>query len=140
MMQFRLMAAVALAAFAFVTAPQAEDSPAYPPLNGGKSVAKPASQYVFNDTGARGVNPKTGIKASNVWGDVKTGAHGTFFSFDPGFVSPVHTHTYDYYAVVITGVMENYLPGQTPVKLVLSPPFVNSPQLEIATSFAVRTA
>jgi hypothetical protein len=45
-MQFRLMAAVTLAAFAFVTAPQAEDSPAYPPLNGGKSVTKPASQYV----------------------------------------------------------------------------------------------
>ncbi len=31
------------------------------------------------------------------------GAHGAFFRFDPGFESPVHTHTYDYYAVVIKG-------------------------------------
>lgn len=39
------------------------------------------------------------------------------FRFDPGFVSPLHTHTYDYYAVVIKGDLENYQPGQKPEKL-----------------------
>jgi quercetin dioxygenase-like cupin family protein len=116
-MKLRSLAFVAAAAFAFSAASQAQDSAAYPPLNGGTSVSNPASHYVFKDTGARGINPKTGIQVSNVWGDVTKGAHGAFFRFDPGFVSPVHTHTYDYYAVVIKGTLQNYQPGQTPANL-----------------------
>ncbi|MFS8974481.1 DUF4437 domain-containing protein [Cupriavidus necator] len=63
------------------------------------------------------MSPKTGIQVANVWGDATKGAHGAFFRFDPGFESPVHTHTYDYYAVVIKGDLENYQPGQKPEKL-----------------------
>jgi quercetin dioxygenase-like cupin family protein len=116
-MRLRSLAAIALAAFAFTTTAQAQDSASFPPANGGTSVSNPASHYSFSDTGARGVNPKTGIQVANVWGNVTKGAHGAFFRFDPGFVSPLHTHTYDYYAVVIKGDLENYQPGQKPEKL-----------------------
>lgn len=116
-MRMLSLAAVALAAFAVTTTAQAQDSAFFPPANGGTSVSNPASHYSFSDTGARGVNPKTGIQVANVWGDVSKGAHGAFFRFDPGFVSPLHTHTYDYYAVVIKGDLENYQPGQKPEKL-----------------------
>lgn len=115
-MTFRSLAVAALALIAFTTSSQAQDA-SFPPANGGTSVANPASHYSFTDTGARGVNPKTGIQVSNVWGNVTQGAHGAFFRFDPGFVSKLHTHTYDYYAVVIKGQLENYQPGQKQVKL-----------------------
>lgn len=111
------LASIVLAAVAFMTAAQAQDGSSFPPANGGKSVSNSASHYSFTDTGARGVNPKTGIQVANVWGDVNNGAHGAFFRFDPGFVSLLHTHTYDYYAVVIKGQLENYQPGQKPEKL-----------------------
>jgi quercetin dioxygenase-like cupin family protein len=116
-MKFGLLAAVALATLAVAATAQAQDNTSFPPANGGTSVSVPASHYSFSDTGARGVNPKTGIQVANVWGDVTKGAHGAFFRFDPGFVSPLHTHTYDYYAVVIKGDLENYQPGQKPEKL-----------------------
>lgn len=109
--------AAALAVLAFTAVAQAQDSSSFPPANGGTSVSNPANHYSFIDTGARGVSPKTGIQVANVWGDVTKGAHGAFFRFDPGFVSKLHTHTYDYYAVVIKGQLENYQPGQKPEKL-----------------------
>jgi len=95
----------------------ADGGAGHPPLNGGTSVSKPSSEFKFKDSGARGINPKTGIQFSNVWGDATQTAHGAFFSFDPGFVSPVHTHTYDYYAIVIKGELQNYRPGEKPVAL-----------------------
>lgn len=116
-MKLRSLALAAIATLALATSSQAQDSGGYPPLNGGTSVVNPASHYVFQDTGARGIDPKTGIQVSNVWGDVTKGAHGAFFLFDPGFVSPVHTHTYDYYAVVIKGTLQNYQPDQKPLDL-----------------------
>ncbi len=94
-MKFRSLAVAALALFAFTASSQAQDA-SFPPANGGTSVTNPASHYSFTDTGARGVNPKTGIQFSNVWGDATKGAHGAFFRFDPGFVSKLHSHTYDY--------------------------------------------
>ncbi len=87
------------------------------PANGGTSVSNPASHYSFRDTGAKGVDPKTGVQIADVWGDATKGAYGAFFRFDPGFASHLHTHTYDYYAVVIKGDLENYRPGEKPEKL-----------------------
>jgi quercetin dioxygenase-like cupin family protein len=80
-------------------------------------VTLPSTHFKFQPSGAKGLTPNKGIQYSNVWGDVTKGAHGAFFQFDPGFTSYVHTHTYDYYAVVIKGDLENYKPGETPVKL-----------------------
>lgn len=113
----KMTLAVALAAIAFATVAQAQDSASFPPANGGTSVSNPTSHYSFRDTGAKGVDPKTGVQIANVWGDASKGAYGAFFRFDPGFVSHVHTHTYDYYAVVIKGDLENYRPGEKPEKL-----------------------
>jgi hypothetical protein len=117
-MKFQLLSTLALGASAVLGMfAQAQDSPRFPPLNNGKSASIPASQYKFHDTGARGVDPKTKIEAADAYGDMAKGQHGTFFRFTPGFVSPVHTHTYDYYAVVINGEMENYEVGVTPIKM-----------------------
>jgi quercetin dioxygenase-like cupin family protein len=96
---------------------QAQDSKGFPLLNNGTSVSNSASHYTFHDTGARGTDGKTKIEFSDAFGTMTTGQHGTFFTFTPGFISPVHTHTYDYYAVVIKGEMENYEVGVTPIKM-----------------------
>jgi quercetin dioxygenase-like cupin family protein len=96
---------------------QAQDSTGFPPLNNGTSVSHPASHYTFRDTGARGTDGKTRIEFSDAFGDMTSGQHGTFFTFTPGFISPVHTHTYGYYAVVIKGEMENYEVGAAPIKM-----------------------
>jgi len=116
-MNFKLGMALAAAVSVFAAASCAAQVPAYPPLNDGQSVSLPSTHYKFQDSGAKGATPNKGIQYSNVWGDVTKGAHGAFFRFDPGFTSYVHTHTYDYYAVVIKGELENYRPGETPAKL-----------------------
>jgi len=63
---------------------------------------------------------KTGIgplKAAAVYGDIFAGAHGSLIKMPSKFVSPVHTHSEDYHAVVVTGVMGNGLPGAPDVPL-----------------------
>jgi quercetin dioxygenase-like cupin family protein len=87
----------------------------FPP--GGKSISIPASEWVFHDTGARGVDGVTKIEFADGYGDMQKGKHGSFFRFTPGFVSPLHTHTHDYYAVVIKGEMQNYEVGQKPITM-----------------------
>lgn len=87
----------------------------FPP--GVTSTSLPAGDMTFHDTGARGEDGVTRIEASDAYGNMADGKHGTFFRFSPGFVSPLHTHTDDYGAVVIEGEMANYRPGETPVKL-----------------------
>jgi len=99
------------------SAAHAQTVPSFPPLTGGKSVTHPASYYKPVPTNYVGVNKKTRISAVDAWSDPATGAHGSMTHFDYGFVSPVHTHTYDYYGVTIKGVMENYEVGVKPVKL-----------------------
>jgi beta-alanine degradation protein BauB len=109
---------VAFIAFAaLVVSAHADDTSVFPPANDGQSTSIPAVQWTFHDTGARGVDPKTSIEAADAYGDMTKGEHGTFFKFTPGFVSPVHTHTYDYYAVVIKGEIENYEVGSEPIKM-----------------------
>ena len=41
--------------------------------------------------------------------------HGSFFRFTPGFVSQLHTHSFDYYAVVIKGTLQNFEVGVKPI-------------------------
>lgn len=65
------------------------------------SVSVPVSDVKFFDTG---VGP---LKAAPGFGDLSKGAHSTFVKLPAGFVSPLHTHTEDYYGVVITGVVSN---------------------------------
>ena len=63
---------------------------------------------------------KTGVgplKAAPVYGDTFKSAHGTLLKMPSRFVSPVHTHSEDYHAVVVNGVVSNGLPGAPDVPL-----------------------
>lgn len=70
-----------------------------------KEVALPGWQMKFEN-----INPA--IKMSTVYGDRANGAHGTFGTFPPNFVTPFHTHTAAYNGVVVKGVMTNPFQGQ----------------------------
>ena len=76
----------------------------------------PATQTKFVDTGITD-GQHGNLMAGPAYGDFQHGAHGTFVRMPAGFVSPVHIHTADYYAVVIAGVAANGLPGAPDVAL-----------------------
>lgn len=81
----------------------------------GPSVSIPADKIGFGPTGV-----KTDIGelyAGPAYGDLSKGRHGTFIRMPAGFVSPDHTHTEDYFGVVIKGVGANGLPGAADVAL-----------------------
>lgn len=74
------------------------------------SVSIPVTQLHYGDTGVTdGAHGQ--LQAGPAYGDLSHGAHGTFIKMPTGFVSPVHTHTEDYYGVVISGVAVNGVPG-----------------------------
>ncbi|MGX9431390.1 MULTISPECIES: DUF4437 domain-containing protein [Bradyrhizobium] len=106
------MAAVAgvllLAASASTLAAQDASRPAHE----GPSVSTPADQIKFVNTGI-----KTDKGELPAYGNLQKGRHGTFLRMPAGFVSPAHTHTEDYYAVVIKGVGANRPPGANAVPL-----------------------
>lgn len=54
---------------------------------------------------------------AQAYGDRTSGAHGSFVKLPAGFVSPPHTHTEDYYAVVISGVMASGSEGKPDIPL-----------------------
>jgi hypothetical protein len=66
-----------------------------------ESVNVPAAQLRFNETGVGR------LKAATGFGQMSQGAHGTFVKLPAGYSTPLHRHTGDYYAVVITGVVAN---------------------------------
>lgn len=79
------------------------------------SVSIPTDRIVFGPTG---VKTEVGeLKAGPAYGHLATGKHGTFVRMPAHFVSPLHTHTGDYYGVVIEGVGVNTQPGKDDVKL-----------------------
>lgn len=84
--------------------------------SGQPSVSVPITQLKFSPTGVSdGVHGE--LYAAAAYGDFSRGAHGTFVKMPAGFVSKVHTHTEDYYAVVISGVMVSGVPGSADVQL-----------------------
>ena len=73
------------------------------------SVSRPAASFVFGPTG---VKTEIGeLKAAPAYGDLTHGMHGTFIRMPAHFVSPLHTHTEDYFGVVIEGVGVNTQQG-----------------------------
>ncbi|WP_428422426.1 DUF4437 domain-containing protein [Methylibium sp.] len=72
------------------------------------SISVPVTDIKFFDTG---VGP---LKAAVGFGDLSKGAHSTFVKLPAGFVSPLHIHTEDYYAVVISGVVANEVDAHVP--------------------------
>ena len=72
----------------------------------GSSVSTPASEINFIPTGVK--TEKGELCAGPAYGDFQNGRHGTFVRMPAGFKSPVHTHTEDYFAVVVEGVGSNH--------------------------------
>lgn len=84
--------------------------------SGQPSVSTPVTQIKYGPTGVSdGVHGE--LNAGPAYGNLSTGPHGTFIKMPAGFVSPVHTHTEDYWGVVISGVAANGLPGSKDIGL-----------------------
>jgi beta-alanine degradation protein BauB len=84
--------------------------------SGDQSRSLPVTQLHYLPTGVSdGVHGE--VQAAAAYGDSTQGAHGTFLRIPPGFVSPVHTHRYDEWAVVIAGVAANRKPGDLDIAL-----------------------
>jgi len=80
------------------------------------SLNTPVTQLQY---GATGVSDGTHgeLRAAPAYGDLAHGQHGTFIRMPAGFVSPLHTHSDDYWGVVISGVAVNGVPGSSDVPL-----------------------
>jgi len=80
------------------------------------SVSTPVTELDYGPTGlSDGVHGE--LAAAPAYGDLANGPHGTFIKMPAGYVSPTHTHTDDYWAVVVSGVMVNKTPDGTDVPL-----------------------
>ena len=80
------------------------------------SVNTPVTALKYGPTGVSdGVHGE--LNAAPAYGDLGHGPHGTFVKMPAGFVSKVHSHTDDYWGVVIEGVAANGKPGSTDVPL-----------------------
>jgi hypothetical protein len=84
--------------------------------SGQPSVSTPITDLKYGPTGiSDGVHGE--LYAAPAFGDVSRGPHGTFIKMPAGFVSPPHTHSDDYWSVVLTGVMVNGRPGSKDIPL-----------------------
>ena len=73
------------------------------------SISTPVTELKYGSTGiSDGVHGE--LQAAPAYGDLGQGPHGTFIKMPAGYVSPTHTHTEDYWAVVVSGVMVNKKP------------------------------
>jgi hypothetical protein len=95
----KLIGATAIAVAAFGTI-AANSAPSVAP-----SISTPITQLKFGPTGVK--NGTGELYAAAAYGDLSRAAHGTFIKMPAGFVSDVHTHSEDYYGVVISGVGVN---------------------------------
>ncbi len=89
-----------------------------------QSLEIPFEDMKFSDSGFAAYGPRRpddhsgrDIMVSDAYGKVTSGPHATITKFPQGFRSVLHSHTGDYYAVVIAGVMANYRPGGEVKKL-----------------------
>ena len=74
-----------------------------------QSLGVPAYEVKYKDLG--------GPQLGTVWGDANTGAHGSFLRLPKDFVSPAHTHTGDYYGVIVEGTVTNAEAGRQEIVL-----------------------
>jgi hypothetical protein len=105
-------AAAALMALAVSVAPisaKAAEQESGHPIHEGPSVHIPADQIKFFPSGVK--TEKGELGAGPAYGRLQEGKHGTFIRMPHGFVSRPHTHTEDYFGVVIKGVGANQAPG-----------------------------
>jgi hypothetical protein len=55
--------------------------------------------------------PSIPVKLAALWGDRSKGEAGTLLNTPAGFKSGVHSHTADYWAVVVEGTWEHWVPS-----------------------------
>ena len=79
------------------------------------SVSLPAEKIGFGPTGVKAAAGE--LKAGPAYGDLSKGKHGTFIRMPAGFVSDLHTHTADYFGIVIQGVGVNQQGDKNNVQL-----------------------
>lgn len=93
----RLAVTAALAATTTIAAAQDFDPAATAAIPSGDIVYTPINEA---------------IQFGSAWGNFGTGAHGTFGTFIADFITPFHTHTGAYHAVVLEGTMTNPFEGE----------------------------
>lgn len=71
----------------------------------------PVEDLKWFDTG---IGP---MQAAVAYGDMSKGPYGVFLKFPGGFVSPVHEHSAEYRAVVVSGTLVNSEVGETDITL-----------------------
>jgi len=61
------------------------------------------------------------IKISPVHGNIQKGEHSTIVRFPAGTITPMHTHSHDYYGIVISGNLKHPVKGQPETDISLPP-------------------
>lgn len=97
-------------ALGLISMAQAQSSNEHP-THEGPSVSIPAADIGFGATGVKSNGLE--LKAGPAYGNLAKGRHGTFVRMPAGYKSAIHTHTEDYYAVVVEGVGANFPAGAT---------------------------
>ncbi|MBL1276276.1 MAG: DUF4437 domain-containing protein [Ectothiorhodospiraceae bacterium] len=113
----RLLAVVAVAAISVHSIANSSEMASKEKISGGESVNMPVTDLKYFDTGIGKHSGVGTLHAAPGFGDLSNGAHGTFVKMPAGFESKIHTHTGEYYAVVISGVGVNLIPGGEEVPL-----------------------
>jgi anti-sigma factor ChrR (cupin superfamily) len=96
-----LVFAVSCAMAAVVLAQAPEKKAKIAPMGAAsRLVVTPAADVKWADLDPKGA---PGVKIADIWGDHTKGAFGAFLKFPAGFAAPLHTHTYDYRIVIVSG-------------------------------------
>jgi quercetin dioxygenase-like cupin family protein len=87
-----------LGAICLATAALADES-AKPGKKTKAAVVMPAADLKWADM------PVKGVQSAPLWGDMSKGAYGALIKFASGTIVPLHTHSHDLKAVVISGTL-----------------------------------
>jgi len=66
-----------------------------------------ATGLTYFDTGINGVTDAGSVRGAAAFGDMSKGEHSTWIRMSAGFKGAVHTHTYDFWVAVVSGVAVN---------------------------------
>lgn len=75
------------------------------------SLSRPITEMHYMATG---IGP---IEVAPGYGDMNKGAHSNYVKIPGNFTSPPHTHSEDYYGVVVAGVVANGVEGAQDIPL-----------------------
>ncbi|HEU0310696.1 MAG TPA: DUF4437 domain-containing protein [Sphingomicrobium sp.] len=73
--------------------------------------ATPGNHYLPADRIAWSSDPGAPVELGPLWGKRADGEAGTLLRTPPGFRAPLHSHTADYWAVVVQGTWEHWVPS-----------------------------